>query len=55
MSFQCLIEVCLLCWFEDKVSCVAQDGLELEIILLSQPPECWDYRHAPSHWLFSKI
>jgi hypothetical protein len=25
---------------------VAQTGLELEI-LLSQDPDCWDYRHVP--------
>jgi hypothetical protein len=28
--------------------CIAQVDLKL-MILLPQPPECWDYRHAPLH------
>jgi hypothetical protein len=31
-----------------KNSLFIQSGLELAI-LLPQPPECWDYRCAPSH------
>jgi hypothetical protein len=34
--------------FETRYHYVAQAGLELTI-LLSSPPECWDYRCAPLH------
>jgi hypothetical protein len=33
-------------FFETASYSVAQAGVELKI-LLSQPPECWDYKHAP--------
>jgi hypothetical protein len=32
--------------FETGSRCIAQAGHELST-LLSHPPECWDYRHAP--------
>jgi hypothetical protein len=34
--------------FETRSGCVAQAALEL-VILLFQPPECWDYSCTPSH------
>jgi hypothetical protein len=36
----------LLFVFSDRSLCEAQAGLELSI-LLTQPPECWDYRCVP--------
>ena len=30
-----------------ELTFVAQAGLELALILLPQPPKCWDYRRAP--------
>jgi hypothetical protein len=47
VSFIVVSETVLLCspgW--PFSSYVARTGLELTILLL-QPPECWDYRHAP--------
>jgi hypothetical protein len=36
-------------FFFETGSCqIAQAGFDL-VILLPQPPECWDYRHAPPH------
>jgi hypothetical protein len=35
-------------FFETGFCYVAQPGLKLSI-LLSQPPECWDYRRVISH------
>ena len=32
-----------------ELTFVAQAGLELALILLPQPPKCWDYRRAPPH------
>jgi hypothetical protein len=37
---------CTFFFFLDKFLYVAPNGLEL-LILLSQSPECWDYRLAP--------
>jgi hypothetical protein len=34
------------------ISCVTQTNLEL-VILLLQPPECWDYRHVPPSAAFN--
>ena len=30
-----------------ELTFVAQAGLKLALILLPQPPKCWDYRHGP--------
>lgn len=30
-----------------RTHCVAQVSLKLMILLLLQPPECWNYRYAP--------
>lgn len=39
--------------FADSVSCA---GLEFEIILFPEPPECWDYNAEPSNHLeFSSL
>ena len=35
------------CLLEIKSHSVAQDGLELVVILLPQPLECWDHRYEP--------
>jgi hypothetical protein len=40
--------LCLFCFvlfFELGSLCVAQAGFKL-VILLTQPPKCWNYRHA---------
>lgn len=29
---------------------LAQAVLELEVVLLPQPPTCWDDRHMSPHW-----
>jgi hypothetical protein len=45
-----------LSFFKTGSCYVAQAGLELSI-LLSLPPECWDYRHVPpslTHTFLSK-
>lgn len=36
------VSVVLFCFLKH----VAQVGVELPVVLLSLPPECWDYRHA---------
>jgi hypothetical protein len=33
-------------FFQDRVLVLVQAGLKL-MILLSQPPECWNYKHVP--------
>ncbi|EHB07938.1 hypothetical protein GW7_16975, partial [Heterocephalus glaber] len=33
--------------FETGSHYVVQAGLKLTVILLPQPPKCWDYRHSP--------
>jgi hypothetical protein len=38
---------CFALCFETGLHYIAQAGLELAI--LSQPPECWDYRQGPLH------
>lgn len=35
--------------FDTGSGCVAQTPLELRAVLLSQPLECLDYGHEPSH------
>jgi hypothetical protein len=41
------LEVLFLDWLiKNGCHCLAQTGLEL-LILLHQPPKCWNYRHVP--------
>lgn len=46
--FFCLFEIgfCYVVQAGLKLNCVAQTGLELEVILLPQPHKCQDYRLA---------
>lgn len=39
--------ICFFVW--DRVLHIGQADLELRIVILPQPPNCWDFRCEPSH------
>ena len=49
--FFCLIETgfCYAVQAGPELTFVTQAGLKLSLILLPQPPKCWDYRRLPPH------